>query len=110
MKSGTAVRLAVAANVNIEWLLTGNGAMLPQKSSSATPSLDQYAAENRVMAVNEKLLIASVVEVERLLQERNLHLAPEKKGELIALIYTVAMKDESVPDMGFVERMVRLAS
>lgn len=59
------------------WLITGEG---PQMAAASTPAPG-------VEAVNAGALAGAITAVEELLKARQINLPPEKKGEMIALVY-----------------------
>lgn len=113
MKASAVARLAVATGVNVEWLLTGQGAARGARSTSPTPSLDQYAADNAIRAFDAEVLKAAVIGVEEHLTERGKRLAVDKKAEVIALVYTARIREKIAGiegDSSLIEQLVKLAS
>lgn len=93
--------LEIHKHVNPTWLLTGEGPM--------ERCVDQQQA---VPAAFKRSLLKDVVEaVEEHLNSRDLELAPDKKAELIALLYEMfAEKEEKKVDKAVVLSLVKLAA
>ena len=82
MPGGEALELLIFAGINANWLLTGAGPMLMAE-------LDGAAASPVVDAATLEGIIGSV---EQALAARQLGLEPEKKAQLIGLIYDFSVQ------------------
>lgn len=91
------VLIARAAGVNLEWLATGDGPMRVGEGAVVAP-------------LDRELLCLVIEEIERLLNDVNGELEPEKKAELIALIYEEVREQEGKVDRARVLRLIKLAS
>ncbi len=92
-----AARIARAAGVRLEWLATGEGPMQREQGAPVAP-LDQGVMRD-VVAV-----------VEEFLQDRGLVLEPEKKAELLILLYEDIREHEGKVDRAKVLRLVKLVA
>lgn len=89
-----------------DWLISGRGAMRLFASGVAEdpPQLG--------VVFNERLLKIVVSEIEHILNEADAELAPDKKAELVAAVYEMALENEGKGqpiDRTKVVRLVRLA-
>ena len=89
--------LAHAAGVNLEWLATGEGPMLRGEAEHVAP-LDQGVMRDVIQVVEE------------FLQERGLRLEPEKKAELLVLLYEDVREHEGKVDRARILKLVNLAA
>ena len=94
---GSLKRASIACNVNLEWLLSGEGEMRPDEATDKAADL--------------KTLRAVVEAVEEHLQGEGKNLAPAKKAELIAMLYEMFAEEENRQvDKKTVAKLIRLAS
>ncbi len=98
------VAISRASDVHIEWLATGNG---PKRVFETQDGKGKYV---RVAALDRVVLQAVLQVVEEIMAETNGHLAPEKKAELILLLYEEAREREGKVDRSRVLQLVKLAS
>lgn len=91
-------KICTFSGISADWLLLG---IEPSEASKSDRSKEKNP-------LDEQRLIIIIGKVESLLREKKLKLAPEKKGELIALLYQL-FEDEEVDD-GKVVRFLKLAS
>lgn len=91
------VAISRAADVNLEWLAAGEGPMRKGEGAS-------------IAALDRELMRLVVEEVEQLLADVNGHLEPEKKAELIVLIYEEVREQEGKLDRARVLKLIKLAS
>jgi hypothetical protein len=91
------VAMAKAGGVNLAWLATGEGPMRPGEVATAPPA-----------AVDEQLLADCIAALEMALDRVGRQLSPEKKAEVIVLLYEDFMMRGGV-DAALVARIVRLA-
>lgn len=101
-------RLCDAAGYRMEWVWTGKG---PKKQ--ADMAVDG-SGEYRVRVPLDRTLLRDVIEVlEELVQEKGLALTPDKKAELILLLYEEIV-DQELQDQDIdrhkVLRLINLAS
>lgn len=89
--------ISEAAGVSLMWLATGTGSM-------------RGSQEVMVAPLDRELLRLVIEEVEQLLVDVNGDLEPEKKAELIALIYEEVREQEGTVDRARVLRLIKLAS
>lgn len=89
--------LAHAANVNLEWLATGEGPMKKGEGVAVAP-LDRGVLQDVIVVVEE------------FLQERGLCLEPEKKAELLVLLYEDVREHEGKIDRARIIKIVNLAA
>lgn len=87
----------VKAGVNVNWVLTGDGPMLLKDQVQVAP-LDQGVLLDVLAVVEEEL------------KRRNRYLEPEKKAELIMLLYEQICEEEGKVDRAKIVRLVKLAS
>jgi transcriptional regulator with XRE-family HTH domain len=98
MPGGEALELLIFAGINANWLLTGEGPMLmAELDGPAVPA-----------AVNAATLEGIIGSVEEALALRRLKLEPEKKAQLIGLIYDFSTQVGSF-EPAMVERFIKLA-
>lgn len=106
-----------ALGVDLNWLVVGalgHGHKAGESRVTYTSQRPRIAEipPKGVGVFNEELLKIVVTEIERTLNENNLELPPEKKGELVAAVYDLAQAEEDAGrriDRGKVIRLVRLA-
>lgn len=96
-KASRLVSIARAAGINLEWLATGDGPMRVGEGAVVAP-------------LDRELLCLVIEEIEQLLNDVNGELEPEKKAELIALIYEEVREQEGKVDRARVLRLIKLAS
>lgn len=94
--------LQIRPSVNPEWFLAGEGPM-------------ERGADQQVVAKTEScdlsLLQDVIAAVEEFLDDRDLELVPDKKAELITVLYDMfAEKEEKKVDKAVVVRLVKLAA
>lgn len=97
MPGGEALELLILAGINANWLLTGSGPMLMAEldPASVAPAIDANTLEGIIGAVEEALV------------QRRLQLEPEKKAQLIGLIYDFSTTVGRF-EAAMVERFIRL--
>lgn len=83
--------------VNVNWLLTGEGAMLLKDAGETAPP----------PAVDAGTLATVMEEVERALSTRRLQLAPAKKARLVGVLYDY-VKSSGNKESAAVERFLEL--
>ncbi|MAL42071.1 MAG: hypothetical protein CMO04_19590, partial [Thalassospira sp.] len=81
----TLLAIAVAANVSLDWLITGSG------SKSAINSVE--SAEKRTTALDQDLLAMVIEELETFREERNLKWDIQQKSRLITLGYDMMLAE-----------------
>lgn len=96
-----------------DWLLTGDGSMIrpppPLRGLSEVPAVP-FASKG--VAFDQDLLKIVIEEIESVLNEADAELTPDKKAEVIALVYELALEEEGAGrpvDRGKVIRLIRLA-
>lgn len=99
-----ALRGLAEEGININWLLTGQGPMLladlAPKSEAPEPS----------SPVNYELLTSLIEMLERILDERNLMLAPARKAAAIQIMYEYCMLDQQAATPATVEKFLKLVA
>jgi len=98
-------RLCIEVGASLEWLATGKGTMQPNMVAEG-----EVAYQSGKMIVNTELLQEVLETVETVLQERGCELRPDKKSELISIIYEEFSQEESEPDTNKIVRLINLAS
>ncbi len=94
-----AAKMAVDADVSLEWLATGKGEML-----AATRPKDEKL-------VSEVLIASAIVAVEKYLEDNQLTCPPEKKAELILLLCEMYKSESNLSGSeSSIGRMLRLVS
>lgn len=88
--------LADKTNVRLEWIATGEGEMRPQHARGAP--------------LNRDILIDVIHVIEEQLQSGNLYLEPEKKAELIVLVYEEIRDEEGGIDSSRIAKIIHLAA
>ncbi|MGC0153314.1 helix-turn-helix domain-containing protein [Chromobacterium vaccinii] len=85
------IRLAAAANVNLQWLATGSGAKQvgSEERQASAPTPGPVSDEDAV------LIALCVRSLEEWLQEKNLILRPIYKGEAVSLLFKYLKIKES---------------
>jgi transcriptional regulator with XRE-family HTH domain len=102
-----------------DWLLTGEGSMFAPHVVSRSPPHGfaefhpKYGASQPIgLRLNEDLLKVVVSEIERTLNDADAELTPEKKAELVVLVYELALEGEGADqpvDRSRVIKLIRLA-
>jgi hypothetical protein len=77
--------------LSFDWLLTGEG---PKRRAAIDVAHEQAAIYGMAARLDLGLLKDVITEVERDLERRGTRLSPEKKAEVIALIYEEIAEDE----------------
>lgn len=107
------VAIAKAANVNLLWLATGEGPMRSGDTPDpAQPQEKAESAEERSQSpVDMELLTDIIRALENALAQTGRTLAPNKKAEVIAILYELEQRKGSQEDSTqTVERILRLVS
>lgn len=91
------VAIARAANVNLEWLATGVGPMKKGEGVTIAP-------------LDRGILMDVIAVVEEFLEGRGFRLEPEKKAELLVLLYEDVREHEGKVDRARIIKMVNLAA
>jgi len=94
--------IAQATQQSIAWLAIGRQSNMVAESGAAYQS--------GKMIVNTELLQEVLETVETVLQERGCELKPDKKSELISIIYEEFSQEEGEPDTNKIVRLINLAS
>lgn len=89
--------LARASGVNFEWLAFAEGPMLKGDSVQIAP-------------LDHELMRIVIEELEKSLIDVNGYLEPEKKAELIVLLYEEAREQEGKVERSRIMKLIRLAS
>jgi hypothetical protein len=111
-KSGTLLQIIIGWGINqkvdIDWLLTGDGA--PNKETSGGNK--NYLAEEAQSrtGIQTDLLTEIIYSLEKGLNEHDLVLDPEKKAEVISLLYESYAGTEKKIDDKTVGRYLRLVA
>jgi transcriptional regulator with XRE-family HTH domain len=103
-KADSLEKIADATGASIDWLLTGEGPKWRKDMGMVCEGEVQYRP------VNEGLMVAVVAAIEEFLEAEDLTLRPEKKGELIALIYEMAAEEGKGVDKARVMKLIRLVA
>jgi len=99
------VALANAAGVSVAWLATGEKALSPEQPDFVCEHGPHYSA-----GIDESLLISIIEAIEEHLAAIDGELAPKKKAQLIATLYSIFNKEKAaVVDTSTVLRLVKLA-
>lgn len=96
-KTTRLVAIARAANVNIAWLAAGEGPMRKGEGVAVAP-------------LDHELMRIVIEELEKSLIDVNGYLEPEKKAELVVLLYEEAREQEGKVDRSRIMKLIRLAS
>lgn len=99
------VAIAHAADVDLKWLATGEGEM--RQMGLSEPASPAYQP---VAPLDQAVLRDVIQVVEEFLQERGLRLEPEKKAELLVLIYEDIREHEGKVDRARIIKLVNLAA
>lgn len=107
------IALARAAGVNVLWLATGEGPMRPgdTQAPAQVEEKGKSAEEKRDSPADVELLTDIIRAVEELLAEAKRTITPDKKAQVIALLYELGLQgmwQEDNPRT--VERILRLVS
>ena len=99
-------KISDSTGVSIDWLLTGEGSMY-RSGISGVPSSSSRTIKEDVDLIRDVVLV-----VEEVFEREGLSLPPDKKAELVSLLFEEVRKGEvSIPDLGNkVLRLVRFAS
>lgn len=88
-----------AFDVNLNWLLTGEGVQEVEKVNSEPSSY----------VLNEKLLMQIVEGVEKVLAKKQKILSADKKARVITMLYKTAAKDQSI-DPETIKQLIEIAA
>jgi transcriptional regulator with XRE-family HTH domain len=83
--------IAEATGTTVQWLKTGEGKMFANHDQVPDRPGHPYGIDPRATKLLRKVITA----VERYLDSENLELEPDKKAELITILYEDLLKDES---------------
>ena len=95
--------------INPKWLLFGEGPMKIEDQ----PDLDAGVSENNTSSappLDMELFTNTIRVVETGLAKKNIHLPPDKKAQLIALMYEYFSEMDREVEEGTVERYLKLVS
>jgi len=91
------IRLRELYNLNVNWLLTGEGEMFEKK-----PEITSQ--------LNIELIKNVIIEVEKLFQKNNLSLSPNKKAELIIFLYEELLENKTISIKERLPKILKLVS
>ncbi|MDY0164421.1 helix-turn-helix transcriptional regulator [Desulfobotulus sp.] len=100
--------IAFAAGVTLDWLATGQGIKSAVELRRLTR--DRCAATPDVAPLNFQLLQSIISGVEEGLQMLNKDLEPDKKAQLVALLYEHFQKSGNETDSGTVLKYLKLVA
>jgi len=93
-------------NINISWLLTGEGPMIKTEHPHFDESSSRIPDSN--LSIDSDLLEEIIRQVEESLTSKDLELRHDKKAKLVSLLYTYFVKIDEKADNKTVEKYLGL--
>ncbi len=97
-------RIAEIGSVSLDWLISGNGWCSFEAGGEIKEPITGYKVDKL-----PEIWLEIIVVVEEYLEEEKLTLSPQKRADLIAILYELFSEGEEI-DSDTVARFVRLAS
>ena len=101
------MKICTEFSISAQWLLLGVGSMDAEKAAREALAA---AASSHISPLDQDLLQSVVSGVEKGLDDLGLVMEPDKKAQLIILLYDHYVKTRETPDKKTVERYLRLVA